>query len=685
MEAKKSTTKHEGILKSQAQNTFPVITPAIKSEKQKQRFAEMNPSSSKQLSMLPLPERSRLTFQQRISGYDDSDPNKTPEKLKVQRVLCVRCSDPASICMQCSESMVENALSFYKETRARGAMALFQNAITNAGAAKVLRFVIFTTWRNGFLTRSALDKKRAFIAELRHRKTVTKAPFEYWKIYISDKKNERMTKASGSLQERITFLEAQIKQLEMDKSVAERNESTMQNELKQRTLLMEIQNSGVLKLHEEIVRERLRVIGLISLSEPLNSLVEAVDEASVSEANALQNMLQSLTNRSAVPDYSRLFDLGVKDTTRQLRKKALTKAYCTAHNINSETKEELKLSTKVMLDWINNKSRDIGMKNESESNKPLGKLLPSFERMSEFGQLKDGRQLCRVIVSLVYDSVEGNPVHEDFRQKFSLDQLNEIKRLEDNATSLVRLSLKHAYFHLQLPLFHAEDILSGDVAVIQTLIGSLMLVAPAQKHSEDARILGAQTEQLAALKSERDAVKESLESQATFRRLKAAWSQIRDSSGEAISAALAPKEVTAVADVTPVPEAALSSSDAVARKGGGGVGRGKTINGVALSLEAAALYPFFAIGAKYEALTTAVDDFLKDQGNRHLMGVGGALVSHSRSLHKLRTELDEACKGVDEGNRVANDVRQLVFARSNAVMLRKLEWISDTEPLLTFS
>ena len=139
----------------------------------------------------------RQTFQRLSASYDSEAVNCAyPERniSKYSSALCVRCSELASLCVQCSESLTATALNFYKETRARGAMSLFANAITQAGAAKLLRFVLFHIWRNSFVQRTRLKHKKMFIAERRHRKSILIGPYTAWRQYISSNRLQKKDK-----------------------------------------------------------------------------------------------------------------------------------------------------------------------------------------------------------------------------------------------------------------------------------------------------------------------------------------------------------------------------------------------------------------------------------------------------------------------------------------------------------
>ena len=67
--------------------------------------------------------------------------------------ICVHCSNNhASICMQCSELLMDKSVDFYRISRAQGALVFFDNAIIRAGQKHMTEFIIFTLWKN-YITR----------------------------------------------------------------------------------------------------------------------------------------------------------------------------------------------------------------------------------------------------------------------------------------------------------------------------------------------------------------------------------------------------------------------------------------------------------------------------------------------------------------------------------------------------
>jgi hypothetical protein len=56
--------------------------------------------------------------------------------------------------MRCTETIADEALTFYRKTRATGAASLFQHAIKEAGLSKTIKFMLFQMWRNGIKQRA---------------------------------------------------------------------------------------------------------------------------------------------------------------------------------------------------------------------------------------------------------------------------------------------------------------------------------------------------------------------------------------------------------------------------------------------------------------------------------------------------------------------------------------------------
>ena len=73
-----------------------------------------------------------------------------PDRHRAQQPtnVCVRCSNHASICMECNEKLSEDAVNFYRESRAEGALVFFNKAIISSAQSQIAKFVVLTMWKN---------------------------------------------------------------------------------------------------------------------------------------------------------------------------------------------------------------------------------------------------------------------------------------------------------------------------------------------------------------------------------------------------------------------------------------------------------------------------------------------------------------------------------------------------------
>ena len=133
-------------------------------------------------------------------------------KMTMPTASCVRCGEHASTCMSCTEYLAEEALNFYRKTRARGAASLFANAITQTGITTVVKYIVYSLWKNSFRTRKWAAKKKAFKAELVGRKHYMGPAFNAWSSFRTQNKVDRRDKDIEALTKRVAALEAATNQ-----------------------------------------------------------------------------------------------------------------------------------------------------------------------------------------------------------------------------------------------------------------------------------------------------------------------------------------------------------------------------------------------------------------------------------------------------------------------------------------
>lgn len=163
------------------------------------------------------PERKRSPFD-RLSGLMEHE-NTTgllSEHDKIANISsqCVRCGKHASICMPCSDQLSEQALIFYKKTRAAGAASLFTNAFLEAGNSKLVKFLVFRLLKNSFESRNRQRLKMNTVVERLFGANLVFMPFAAWKRFTKENVLSRKDKQIAKLNEKIRMNEATINKME---------------------------------------------------------------------------------------------------------------------------------------------------------------------------------------------------------------------------------------------------------------------------------------------------------------------------------------------------------------------------------------------------------------------------------------------------------------------------------------
>ena len=163
---------------------------------------------------------------ERLSGLYDYSVSAgvfaDPEVVTKPSSRCVRCSSHASICMPCTEVLCDESLNFYRMTRAKGAIRLLQNAVTEAGLGHLLKFVVFKLWRNGTKSRLQMHHKKKYIVEKLFGQNLTIIPFKAWqqftratRIQRRDHKIHELTVKLEALSSTVTTLNDRKSDLEL--------------------------------------------------------------------------------------------------------------------------------------------------------------------------------------------------------------------------------------------------------------------------------------------------------------------------------------------------------------------------------------------------------------------------------------------------------------------------------------
>ena len=154
---------------------------------------------------------------ERLSGLSETETNlgQFPARGQVihPSVVCVRCADPASVCVPCSEQLIQDGISAYINSRAKGASYLFHNAISRSASSTVLRFVVFKIWSNSMYKRRILRYRRKIDSQKRYFRHKCFQPFRAWQHYVSDILHEKKDRVRLKLEKRVKQLEEQLAKL----------------------------------------------------------------------------------------------------------------------------------------------------------------------------------------------------------------------------------------------------------------------------------------------------------------------------------------------------------------------------------------------------------------------------------------------------------------------------------------
>jgi hypothetical protein len=138
-------------------------------------------------------------------------------------VLCVRCAQHASLCMTCAEQQTSESLRFYRRSLGKGASAILNEAIKDAGLASMSKRIIFQLWRNSGRKYTAALKELYFNVGIAKDRKYVKPVFAAWKKYAKQEIIDRKNKKVEELKERLDVVARNMELLTEDKNNAVRN------------------------------------------------------------------------------------------------------------------------------------------------------------------------------------------------------------------------------------------------------------------------------------------------------------------------------------------------------------------------------------------------------------------------------------------------------------------------------
>lgn len=430
-------------------------------------------------------------------------------KMTMPIAACVRCGEHASTCMSCTEFLAEEALNFYRKTRARGAASLFANAITQTGVTIVVKYIIYMLWKNGFRTRKWASKKREFKCEILFREHYMRFTFNAWVKYKNTNCFVRRDSRIEELEKRVASLESATTQANNLKANAEAMLSKIQKEKNGYLDTISKQTARIEYFEAALHKERGRVVGLSSLTMPVLSYEEVTTKLSANEKEDIhRNLFIAAASQQPAYDYGKCFNAEDIATLNEAEAKRRNKGSKLPKAENLDEDIEL---VEMLLNWASTKSRDAGSNMDPVTGKTLDTYLPKYKKAKTFDDFKNGTTMLRLVVGLLWDTpqpghttlklAQPSSVHvvaaattdaeEETEMGFNHEKvLEDIKSAQKTPFEMITCATDLARKYLALPSFQVGDLVACRPEIYTALLGYLMLASasPAQSANSLSKV-----------------------------------------------------------------------------------------------------------------------------------------------------------------------------------------------------
>lgn len=196
--------------------------------------------------------------------------------------------------MPCSDQVCEDTLTFYRKTRASGAVALFTKAFVEAGNSKLVKFFLFRLWKNSLQKNQRQQLKMKNVVERLFGSNVVFLPFAAWKKYTKENIMDRKNAMLNKLKDKNELLESQVLKFAAVSTAQEAEIRNLRAELTKCKAENETSSTLIKNLQSNIKEERHRVVGISSVLNPLAEnwkLLDKLIEATTAQVRSL--LLQS--------------------------------------------------------------------------------------------------------------------------------------------------------------------------------------------------------------------------------------------------------------------------------------------------------------------------------------------------------------------------------------------------------
>jgi hypothetical protein len=412
--------------------------------------------------------------------------------------LCVRCSDTACMCMACTEILCNNAVTFFRRSRAKGAAELFATAIKQAGMAKATKLMIFRLWKHGFELRQRQDLKMKRVVERMFGNSCLFTPFKAWQKYTKDNLINRKDKKMQEMATRIAQLEYQVRDITKAKEVQVAKVVALEQQVADTEANFADNQQFIKVLHKKIADERVRVIGLATLVEHLMKSTETCHDVWKKDLSYVGSQLLIASTNVASHDYREIFSDMDRKYVIKTKFARVDRFHAVGSPYSEERGNEDQATTLLLLRWVDHMARRVSKFSQNGVN--VDEYLPRYEKTQNFPALLDGKQLCRVVTCAIYDSMDssntltenysafGGTLGETDRVGFGMPQLEEMLGYKNSPFFLLACCIQYSAKYLDVPPFDVHQ-LRVDNDILKAFVSYLMINStPAMITSEQDEI-----------------------------------------------------------------------------------------------------------------------------------------------------------------------------------------------------
>ena len=336
---------------------------------------------------------SKLSGTVNYSGFDAGtfvDRGQTVQP----SILCVRCATHASICMQCCDLQTQEALRFYRKSIGRGASAILNSALKEAGLMMTTKRMIFNLWKNSMQKQSLYLKQLIFDVGVACDKKYMRPCFAAWRKNTKDEIIERKNKLVKQADERVEQMTRTVEQVNEEKAIAVKVMVTMKDQVHNSFAMQDKYVEQIKKLELELETERNRVLAISSLVTPIINLSEMVAKHNVAECAYYDPALVNIGHNAPSQNWHKMYPESTRDVILRLLKKREDREKekaVTGIISSSDWVTEMTETLKIMVQWINYTSRMImSIDQPTPDGDSFDSLLPRHEQIYDITQLKTG-------------------------------------------------------------------------------------------------------------------------------------------------------------------------------------------------------------------------------------------------------------------------------------------------------